>query len=121
MVRQLNKQTGTSAPLRRVVGFLTIVGTGVGCAIGSGVFQAHGEIAKTVHSPWLVIGLWAAAGVITLAQGLVTAELATRFPLAGGEYQYLKLAYGEFAAFFFGWSFTIFIIGGSGGAIAAVL
>lgn len=54
-------------------------------------------------------------------QSLVNAELATRFPKAGGEYQYLKEAYGDFAAFFFGWVCTIFIIGAGAGTIAAAL
>ncbi|HWL92670.1 MAG TPA: amino acid permease [Phycisphaerae bacterium] len=107
--------------LRRIVGVTTIACVGVGAAIGSGIFRAPGEIAELVASPWIILGLWIAAGVITLMQCLVTAELATRFPRAGGEYHYLKEAYGEFAAFFFGWSFTIFIIGGGGGTIARQL
>jgi APA family basic amino acid/polyamine antiporter len=64
---------------------------------------------------------WVIAGVITLLQTLVTAELTTRFPRAGGEYQFLKEAYGEFAAFFFGWSFTIFIVGAGAASIAAAM
>jgi APA family basic amino acid/polyamine antiporter len=51
--------------------------------------------------------------------GMVSAELATRFPRAGGEYVYLREAYGEFTAFFFGWAYTIFIIGGGAAVIAA--
>lgn len=106
-------------PLRRVVGGMTIVCTGVGGAIGSGVFRTPGAIAEIVGSPWVILLLWLAAGLITLMQSLVTAELATRFPKAGGEYQYLKEAYGPFAAFFFGWAFTVFIIGCGSGTIAA--
>jgi APA family basic amino acid/polyamine antiporter len=93
----------------------------VGAAIGSGIFATPGEAAKYLSSPGLILLAWLIAGVITLLQTLVTAELATRFPKAGGEYQYLKEAYGDFAAFFFGWSFTVFVIGGGGGTIAAAL
>ena len=107
--------------LRRLVGSLTVVCVGVGVAIGSGIFATPGEAAKYLSSPWLILLVWLVAGIITLMQSLVTAELATRFPKAGGEYQYLKEAYGDFAAFFFGWSFTIFIVGGGGGTIAAAL
>lgn len=106
--------------LRRILGPISVVGVGVGGAIGSGIFAAPGEVAKTLHSPWTILAAWLIAGVITLLQTLVTAELATRLPRAGGEYQYLRAAYGEFAAFFFGWSFTVFIVGGGAGTIAAL-
>lgn len=102
-----------------MVGATTIACTAIGGAIGSGIFRAPGEVARHIGSPWLILLLWLAAGAITLMQSLVTAELATRFPRAGGEYQYLKAAYGNFVAFFFGWSCTIFIIGGGGGTVAA--
>ncbi|MBK8269316.1 MAG: APC family permease [Planctomycetes bacterium] len=78
-------------------------------------------MAARIASPWFILGLWMVAGLLTLMQSLVTAELATRFPKAGGEYQFLKEAYGPFAAFLFGWSFTIFIIACGGGTIAAAL
>jgi APA family basic amino acid/polyamine antiporter len=106
--------------LRRVLGPVSVACVGVGAAIGSGIFATPGEAARHVHSPWLILLLWGVAGFITLLQTLVTAELATRLPHAGGEYQYLKAAYGRFAAFFFGWSFTLFIVGGGAGTIAAL-
>ena len=107
--------------LRRILGTVTVVCVGVGTAIGSGVFRTPGEVAALISSPWVILGLWLVAGLITLMQSLVTAELATRLPKAGGEYQFLKAAYGDFAAFFFGWSCTVFIIGGGAGTIAAAL
>lgn len=105
-------------PLARILGPISVACVGIGGAIGSGIFATPGEAARHVHSPWIILGLWALAGLITLLQSMVTAELATRFPRAGGEYQYLKEAYGPFAAFFFGWSFTVFIVGGGAGTIA---
>ncbi len=104
-----------------MLGPITAVSVGVGGAIGSGIFATPGVIAGLIHSPWMILLIWLLCGGITMMQSLVSAELATRFPQAGGEYQYLKAAYGEFAAFFFGWSGTIFIIGGGGGTIAAAL
>ncbi len=106
--------------LRRVLGPVSVACVGMGAAIGSGIFATPGEAARHLASPWLILLVWLAAGVITLLQTLVTAELATRFPKAGGEYQYLKEAYGEFAGFFFGWSFVVFILGGGAGTIAAL-
>jgi len=117
-----NRSAGaTSQALVRMIGPATAVFVGVGVAIGSGIFKAPGEIANYVGSPWTIMLVWLFAGLITLLQSLVTAELATRFPKAGGDYQFLKEAYGEFAAFFFGWSYTIFIIGGGAATIAAAL
>ncbi len=117
--QQRTSDSGGTATLRRMLGPISVACVGVGGAIGSGIFATPGEAAKYLHAPWLILSVWVLAGFITLLQSFVTAELATRFPRAGGEYQYLKEAYGNFAAFFFGWSFTIFIVGGGGGTIAA--
>lgn len=107
------------APLKRLVGPFTIVCVGVGGAIGSGIFATPGEAALYIRSPWIILALWVVAGFATFLQSLVMAELATRLPRAGGEYQFLKEAYGDFAGFFFGWAFTIFVVGAGGGTIAA--
>ncbi len=56
-----------------------------------------------------------------MSSSLVTAELATRCPRAGGEYVYLREAYGDGVAFVFGWGYTVFIAGGGVGVIAAAL
>ena len=92
---------------------------GIGVAVGSGILRTPSEVAGLIPSAWHILMLWVAVGGVTLMQSLVTAELATRLPGAGGEYQYLKSAYGDFAGFFFGWSFTVFILGGGMGVIAA--
>ena len=67
----------------------------------------------------LIVAAWLVGGLIVLIQGLVTAEVATRFPQAGGEYVFLREAYGRFVAFFFGWAYTIFVIG-AGSAVIAI-
>lgn len=107
--------------LKRLVGTWTIVFVGLGVAIGSGVFTTPGDMAGWIPTPGWMLVAWIVGGVITYLQALVTAELATRFPRAGAEYQYLREAYGDFAAFFFGWSFTIFVTGAGTGVIAAGL
>lgn len=111
--------TPTVRPLRRLIGATTATCVGIGVAVGSGILRTPGEVAGHIASPWQIILLWVAVGGVTLMQSLVTAELATRIPGAGGEYQYLRSAYGDFAGFFFGWSFTVFILGGGMGVIAA--
>lgn len=110
-----------SPPLRRLLGPITTALVGIGVAIGSGVFAAPGETASFIASPWVILALWVAGGVITLLQSLVTAELATRLPKAGAEYQYLRAAFGDMAGFVFGWGSTIFVVAGGSATIAAFL
>jgi APA family basic amino acid/polyamine antiporter len=105
-------------PLRRLVGAWTALLLGMGVAIGSGIFRTPGEVAGALPSAGWMLLVWVLGGLIVMVQGLVTAELATRFPEAGGEYVFLREAYGEFVAFFFGWAYTVFIIGGGAAAIS---
>lgn len=105
--------------LRRIVGLPTTVLVGIGIAVGSGIFRTPGDVAAELQTPGWIALAWAVGGVIALMQGLITAELSTRFPKAGGEYVYLREAYGDFPAFFFGWAYTIFIVGGSAATIGA--
>lgn len=108
-------------PLQRLLGTPTAWLLGMGVAIGSGIFRTPGEVAAALPSAAWILLAWVIAGLIVLAQGLVSAELATRFPRAGGEYVFLREAYGEFAAFFFGWAYSIFIIGVGSAVIALAL
>ncbi len=76
----------------------------VGIVIGTGVFLKAAVMAQEVGSPALVLGAWIAAGLYSVAGALSLAELAAMMPLAGGQYVYLREAYGELAAFFFSWN-----------------
>jgi basic amino acid/polyamine antiporter, APA family len=107
--------------LQRIIGAPTALFIGLGVAIGSGIFRTPGIVAAHLHEPRMVLLAWCFGGAFVLMAGMVTAELATRFPRAGGEYVFLREAYGEFVAFFFGWAYTIFIIGGGAASIAAAL
>ena len=107
--------------LSRLLGPVTAFLIGLGVAIGSGIFRTPGEIAGALGSPGFIILAWVFGGLFVLASSMVSAELATRFPKAGGEYVYLKEAYGDFPAFFFGWGYTVFIIGGGAAVIATAL
>lgn len=104
--------------LRRLLGPATAFLVGLGVAVGSGIFRTPGLVAAALPSPGWILAAWAAGGVFVLASGMVSAELATRFPKAGGEYVYLREAYGPFVGFFFGWGYTIFITGGGAATIA---
>lgn len=106
------------APLRRVLGPATAFLVGLGVAIGSGIFR-NPSLVATLGSPVWILFAWSLGGLFVLASGLVSAELSTRYPEAGGEYVYLREAYGPFVAFFFGWGYTVFIIGGGAATIGA--
>ncbi|MEO1335998.1 MAG: amino acid permease, partial [Myxococcota bacterium] len=114
-----NESTARSRPLKRLLGPTTAFLVGLGVAVGSGIFRTPAPTAAALGSVSGIVLAWIFGGLFVVASGLVTAELATRFPRAGGEYVYLREAYGEFPAFFFGWSYTVFIIGGGAGTIGA--
>ncbi len=84
--------------------------------IGGGILFTPPLVAATVTSPWLFLGVWATGGALAFAGAMAYAELAALRPRAGGEYVYLREAYGRLAAFLTGW--TSFVAGFSG-AIAA--
>ncbi len=117
----VEKRLQRSQPLKRVLGSPTALLIGMGVAIGSGIFRTPGEVAAQLQFPWLIIAAWVLGGAVALMQGMVSAELSTRFPEAGGEYVFLREAYGDFTAFFFGWAYTIFVIGGGAAIIARAL
>jgi APA family basic amino acid/polyamine antiporter len=100
------------ARLRPLIGTYTGLLIGTGVAVGSGIFRNPGLVAEQVQSPPLMLAAWLFGGVFFTLAGMVTAELSTRFPRVGGEYVFLRHAYGEFAGFFFGWAYTVFVVGG---------
>ncbi|MCP4246576.1 MAG: amino acid permease [bacterium] len=108
-----------SPPLKRVLGLPTAFLLALGVAVGSGIFRTPGLVAEALGSSGWILLAWTCGGVVVLMQGMVTAELATRFPQAGGEYVFLRETYGRFMAFFFGWGYTVFIVGGGSATIAA--
>jgi len=89
----------------------------VGTVIGTGVFLKAAVMSQTVGSPGLVIWAWVLAGLLSMAGALTYAELGGLLPHAGGEYSYLLEAYGEGAAFLFGWMRFVM---GSAGSIASL-
>jgi APA family basic amino acid/polyamine antiporter len=84
----------------------------IGAVIGSGIFMTAGFIAEYLPSPGLMLIVWLVGGLITISGALSFAELAAMFPKAGGQYIYIREAYGPWAGFFFGWGFFWFIMCG---------
>ncbi len=84
----------------------------IGSVVGSGIFMTSGIIAGYLPSPGLLLVVWAAGGLFTLCGALTFAELGAMFPKSGGQYVYLREAYGPWAGFLFGWGFFWFIMCG---------
>src|SRR4051812_4222096 len=91
-----------SAHLVRGLGVLDATMIVIGSMIGSGIFLVSAESSKLVGSPgWLLVA-WAVAGLLTITGALSCAELAAMMPRAGGQYVFLREAYGPSVGFLFG-------------------
>jgi APA family basic amino acid/polyamine antiporter len=90
----------------------------MGGIIGAGIFVNPAEVARHVDTPFLIVGVWLLGGLVALAGALVYAELAARRPALGGQYAYLRDAYGPMPAFLYGWSLLLVIQSGGMAAVA---
>lgn len=87
----------------------------VGVIIGTGIFLKTASMAQAVGTPALVLAAWVVAGLVAMFGALCFAELGALLPHAGGEYVYLRTAYGEIPGFLF--ACNGFVLGGA--AVAA--
>src|ERR1700722_18154555 len=95
-----------SSGLKRELGVWSAAAIVVGTVIGSGIFLVPSSMARNVGSPLKIFGVWIAGGLLSLFGALSYAELAAALPEAGGEYVYLREAYGPLWAFLYGWTQT---------------
>lgn len=110
---EINKVT-----LIRGLGLLAAISIVVGNVIGTGVFLKTRVMTCNVGKPGLVIFVWIFAGILSLAGALTYAELAAMMPRAGGEYNFIKLAYGRVWSFLYGWMQMFISKTGSQAAVA---
>ena len=90
----------------------------MGSMIGSGVFIVAADISRQVQSPGLMMMTWFATAALTLIAALSYGELAATMPHAGGQYVYLREAFGPLAGFLFGWTMFAVIQTGTIAAVA---
>lgn len=90
----------------------------VGSMIGSGIFIVSAEILREVHSPGLLLVVWALSGVVTLMGALTYGELAAMFPHAGGQYVYLREGISPLFGYLYGWTLFVVIQTGTIAAVA---
>lgn len=91
----------------------------VGGVIGTGVFLKARVMTCNVDTPVAVMAVWVVTGVLSLLGALTYAELATLFPHAGGEYVFIRQAYGRLWGYLYGW--TRFFVATSGGLAALAM
>ncbi|SDY58486.1 APC family permease [Nitrosomonas sp. Nm58] len=112
----MEKTKRNPSTLPRYIGWFTASCVLVSSVVGTGIFTTTGFMARDLGHPGLILSIWLVGALIALAGALSYSELGAAFPVAGGEYAYLRRAYGPFVGFLSGW--TSFSIGFSA-AIAA--
>ena len=112
--------TDSPSPQRLIRGLSLLDATTivVGSMIGSGIFITSAESSRLVGSPGWLLMAWALAGVLTITGALCCAELAAMWPRAGGQYVFLREAYGPATGFLFGWGLFLIIQTGTIAAVA---
>jgi APA family basic amino acid/polyamine antiporter len=91
----------------------------MGGIVGSGIFINPYVVALQVHSPFLILGVWLMGGVLALLGAFIWAELASLMPGPGGQYAYLRDAYGPMIAFIYGW--VLLLVTQTGGMAAVAV
>jgi amino acid transporter len=94
----------TTPSLQRVLGLWSAISIVIGTVIGSGVFLVPASMIQNVGSVRNLFFVWIAAGFLSLFGALTYAELAAALPEAGGEYVFLREAYGPFWGYLYGWT-----------------
>lgn len=113
----MTPNTNEKITLIRGLGLVAAISIIIGNVIGTGVFLKARVMTCNVGDPTWVIAAWVAAGVLSLAGALTYAELSAMMPEAGGEYVYLKNAYGRVWSYLYGW---MLILVGKTGAQASI-
>lgn len=108
-----------SEGLPRTLGLLDATNVVVGTMIGSAIFLVPNTIAQNVPSAPLILTIWILAGLLSLFGALAYAELGAMMPSTGGQYVYLREAWGPLWGFLCGWTFFLAARSGATAAVAA--
>ncbi len=110
---------GTGSPaLARRLGLFDATMIVMGGIVGSGIFMNPYVVARQVHTPFLILGVWLLGGLVALAGAFIYAELAARHPDVGGQYAYIRKAYHPAVAFVYGWGLLLVTQTGGMAAVA---
>jgi APA family basic amino acid/polyamine antiporter len=113
-------ETSATAAPKRALAFADAVALIVGIVIGAGIFETPALVAANAGSEVAVMLVWLLGGAMSLIGALCYAELATAYPHAGGNYYYLRRAFGNPLAFLFAWARMMVIQTGSIALLAFV-
>jgi APA family basic amino acid/polyamine antiporter len=108
----------TRPALARRLGLFDATMIVMGGIIGSGIFMNPAVVARLVHTPFLILGVWMLGGLVALIAAFIWAELAALRPEVGGQYAYLREAYHPLVAFLYGWGLLLVIQTGGMAAVA---
>lgn len=108
----------SSGGLVRRLGLFDATMIVMGGIVGSGIFINPYVVARQVHTPLMILGVWTVGGVIALAGAFVYAELTALHPDVGGQYAYLREAYHPGVAFIYGWALLLVTQTGGMAAVA---
>src|ERR687896_2727683 len=117
----MSESPNRTVTLLRGLGVVAAVAIIIGNVIGTGVFLKARVMTCNVGTPGMVITVWIAAGILSLAGALTYAELAAMMPRAGGEYVFVREAYGTGASFLYGWMQIFIAKTGSQASVAVAL
>lgn len=89
---------------RATLGMRHAIAICVGIVIGAGVFRTPSLVAASSSDPWMFMLAWLAGGLLSIVGALCYAELASAYPGSGGDYSYLRRAFGERTGFIYAWA-----------------
>ena len=107
--------------LPRTLGLPDALSIVIGCVIGGGIFLVPNLIAQNLPSAAAILGTWIFAGVVSFFGALACAELGAAMPATGGQYVFLREAYGPMAGFLCGWTNFLIARGAQSAWLAVVL
>jgi APA family basic amino acid/polyamine antiporter len=113
----MSDNTSSVPTLARRLGLFDATMLVMGGIVGSGIFMNPYVVARQVHTPFLILGVWAFGGLMALIGAFIYGELAARRPHVGGQYAYLREAFHPSIAFMYGWVLLLVI---QSGGMAAV-
>ena len=110
--------TTSNGSLTKGLGLVDSTTLVMGSMIGSGIFIVAADISRQVQSPGLLMMTWFVTAILTLIAALSYGELAAAMPHAGGQYVYLREAFGPLYGFLYGWTLFMVIQTGTIAAVA---
>jgi basic amino acid/polyamine antiporter, APA family len=114
----VESKAGSKFDLSRSLGMLDATAIVIGIVIGSGIFVLPNLIARNLPSSAAILTVWVVSGVLSFFGALAYAELGAMMPATGGQYVYLREAYGPLCAFVCAWTFMLAVLSGGSAWLA---